>query len=126
METTKLKTVDYEFEGQTYRLVCNMNVLAPVQEAYNGDLRRALERRHGIKSTLQFLAAMLTEAARKQNITDGSGLPLQFTAEQLGETLSWNETMEAGAKIWPLVEAAFWSDEPPEEQTGPQEEAEKN
>ena len=67
-----------------------------------------------------------TEAARKQNITDGSGLPLQFTAEQLGETLSWNETMEAGAKIWPLVEAAFWSAEQTEEQTGPQEEAEKN
>lgn len=126
MDTTKLKTVDYEFEGRKYRLVCNMNVLAPVQEAYNGDLRRALERRHGIKSTLQFLAAMLTEAARKQNITDDSGLPLQFTAEQLGETLSWNETMEAGAKIWPLVEAAFWKNEPPEEQTGPQEEAEKN
>ena len=126
MDTTKLKTVDYEFEGRKYRLVCNMNVIAPVQEAYNGNLRRALERRHGIKSTLQFLAAMLTEAARKQHITDDSGLPLQFTAEQLGETLSWNETMEAGAKIWPLVEAAFWSDEPPEEQTGPQEEAEKN
>lgn len=126
METTRLKTVDYEFEGRKYRLVCNMNVLAPVQEAYNGNLRRALERRHGIKSTLQFLAAMLTEAARKQNITDDSGLPLQFTAEQLGETLSWNETMEAGAKIWPLVEAAFWKNEPPEEQTGPQEEAEKN
>ena len=126
METTRLKTVDYEFEGRKYRLVCNMNVLAPVQEAYNGDLRRALERRHGIKSTLQFLAAMLTEAARKQRITDDDGLPLQFTAEQLGETLSWNETMEAGAKIWPLVEAAFWKNEPPEEQTGPQEEAEKN
>lgn len=126
MDTTKLKTVDYEFEGRKYRLVCNMNVIAPVQEAYNGNLRRALERRHGIKSTLQFLAAMLTEAARKQNITDDSGLPLQFTAEQLGETLSWNETMEAGAKIWPLVEAAFWENEPPEEQTGPQEEAEKN
>lgn len=126
METTKLKTVDYEFEGRKYRLVCNMNVLAPVQEAYDGNLLRALTRRHGIKSTLQFLAAMLTEAARKQRITDDDGLPLQFTAEQLGETLSWNETMEAGAKIWPLVEAAFWSAEQTEEQTGPQEEAEKN
>ena len=126
METTRLKTVDYEFEGRKYRLVCNMNVIAPVQEAYNGNLRRALERRHGIKSTLQFLAAMLTEAARKQNITDDSGLPLQFTAEQLGETLSWNETMEAGAKIWPLVEAAFWNNEQSEEQTDQPEEAEKN
>lgn len=126
METTKLKTIDYEFEGRKYRLVCNMNVLAPVQEAYDGNLLRALTRRHGIKSTLQFLAAMLTEAARKQRITDDDGLPLQFTAEQLGETLSWNETMEAGAKIWPLVEAAFWSAEQTEEQTGPQEEAEKN
>ena len=126
MDTTKLKTVDYEFEGRKYRLVCNMNVLAPVQEAYDGNLLRALGRRHGIKSTLQFLAAMLTEAARKQNITDDSGLQLQFTAEQLGENLSWHETMEAGAKIWPLVEAAFWNNEQSEEQPEHPKETEKN
>ena len=30
METTKLKTVDYEFEGRKYRLECNMNVIAYV------------------------------------------------------------------------------------------------
>lgn len=115
METTKLPTLDYEFEGKTYRLVCNMNVIAPVQEAYEGNLMRALEQRHSIRSILQFLAAMLTEAARKQKITGDNGLPLKFTAEQLGETLSWTETMEVGTKIWPLVESAFWRDTPKEQ-----------
>lgn len=116
METTKLPTLDYEFEGRTYRLTCNMNVIAPVQEAYEGNLMRALEQRNSIRSILQFLAAMLTEAARKQKITGENGLPLKFTAEQLGETLSWAETMDVGVKIWPLVESAFWRDAPKEKQ----------
>ena len=33
METTKPKTVDYEYEGQKYRLTCNMAVIGDVQEA---------------------------------------------------------------------------------------------
>ena len=32
METTKLKTIDYAFEGRVYRLSCNMNFLADVQD----------------------------------------------------------------------------------------------
>ena len=36
METTKFDFVDYEFEGRTYRLVCNMNAAAYVQDEYDG------------------------------------------------------------------------------------------
>lgn len=70
METTKINTVDYELEGRVYRLSCNMNVLADVQDEYDGNLLRALNTVHGLKSTLAFLAAMLTDAADTQGITD--------------------------------------------------------
>jgi hypothetical protein len=83
METTKLNTVDYELEGRVYRLSCNMNVIAYVQDEYDGNLLQALDRVRGIKSTLAFLAGMLTDAADSQGIKDENGLPLVFTRKQL-------------------------------------------
>ena len=115
METTKFGTVDYELEGRVYRLSCNMNVLADVQDEYGGNLLRALNTVHGLKSTLAFLAAMLTDAADTQHITDENGLPLRFTSKQLGRALTMHQTLEAGARIYPLIQAAV---EPPEEATG--------
>lgn len=103
METTKLKTVDYEFEGRVYRLSCNMNVIAYVQEEYDGNLFQALDRVRGIKSTLAFLTGMLTDAADSQGIKDENGLPLVFTRKQLGRKLTLPQTIEAGKLIYPLV-----------------------
>lgn len=105
METTKLKTVDYEFEGRKYRLECNMNVIAYVQDEYDGNLLQALDRVRGIKSTLAFLAGMLTDAADTQGIKDENGLPLVFTRKQLGRKLTLPQTIEAGKLIYPLVKA---------------------
>lgn len=115
METTKLNTVDYELEGRVYRLSCNMNVLADVQDEYDGNLLRALNTVHGLKSTLAFLAAMLTDAADTQGITDENGLPLRFTSKQLGRALTMHQTLEAGTQIYPLIQAAV---APPEEAPG--------
>ena len=106
METTKLNTVDYELEGRVYRLSCNMNVLADVQDEYGGNLLRALNKVHGLKSTLAFLAAMLTDAADTQGIIDENGLPLRFTSKQLGRKLTMHQTLEAGTRIYPLIQAA--------------------
>lgn len=115
METTKWKTVDYELDGRKYRLMCNMNVLADVQDEYNGNLVQALNAVHGLKSTLVFLAAMLTDAADTQGITDENGLPLRFTSKQLGRKLTMHQTLEAGTRIYPLIQAAVT---PPEEELG--------
>ena len=93
METTKLETVDYEFEGRVYRLTCNMNAIAYVQDEYDGNLVQALDRIHGIKSTLAFLAGMMTDAADSQGITDENGLPLVFTRKQLGRKLTLAQTV---------------------------------
>ena len=103
METTKFDFVDYEFEGRSYRLVCNMNAVAYVQDEYDGNLLQALDRIHGIKSTLAFLAGMLTDAADTQGIKDENGLPLVFTRKQLGRKLTLSQTIEAGKLIYPLI-----------------------
>lgn len=123
METTKLKTVDYEFEGRKYRLECNMNVIAYVQDEYDGNLLQALDRVRGIKSTLAFLAGMLTDAADTQGIKDENGLPLVFTRKQLGRKLTLSQTIEAGKLIYPLV----WAEVVEKNQAGKeQKEDEKN
>lgn len=123
METTKLDFVDYEFEGKTYRLVCNMNAAAYVQDEYDGNLLQALDRIHGIKSTLAFLAGMLTDAADTQGIKDENGLPLVFTRKQLGRKLTLSQTIEAGKLIYPLV----WAEVVEKNQAGKeQKEDEKN
>ena len=123
METTKLETVDYEFEGRVYRLTCNMNAIAYVQDEYDGNLVQALDRIHGIKSTLAFLAGMLTDAADTQGIKDENGLPLVFTRKQLGRKLTLSQTIEAGKLIYPLV----WAEVVEKNQAGKeQKEDEKN
>jgi hypothetical protein len=123
METTKFDFVDYEFEGRIYRLVCNMNVAAYVQDEYDGNLLQALDRIHGIKSTLAFLAGMLTDAADTQGIKDENGLPLVFTRKQLGRKLTLSQTIEAGKLIYPLV----WAEVVEKNQAGKeQKEDEKN
>lgn len=123
METTKFDFVDYEFEGRTYRLVCNMNAVAYVQDEYEGNLLQALDRIHGIKSTLAFLAGMLTDAADTQGIKDENGLPLVFTRKQLGRKLTLSQTIEAGKLIYPLV----WAEVVEKNQAGKeQKEDEKN
>jgi len=83
-----------------------MNVLADVQDEYGGNLLRALNTAHGLKSTLAFLAAMLTDAADTQGITDENDLPLRFTSKQLGRKLTMHQTLEAGTRIYPLIQAA--------------------
>ena len=82
-----------------------MNAIAYVQDEYDGNLVQALDRIHGIKSTLAFLAGMLTDAADSQGITDENGLPLVFTRKQLGRKLTLAQTVEAGKLIYPLVRA---------------------
>ena len=105
MGDIRLKTVDYQYGGHTYRLACNMNVLADVQEAYEGNLMKALNTARSLRAILVFLAAMLNDAA------DTEGRPERFTAKQLGRELSIKETQDAGLQIFPIILAAVGGDE---------------
>lgn len=81
------KTLPFQFEGRTYALKCNMNVLADVQEASGGNISTAFSGQRGMKNALIFLAAMMTDYADEQGWTDGEGMPLAFTWRALGRVL---------------------------------------
>ena len=81
------KTIPFRFEDRTYALKCNMNVLADVQEASGGKISTSLSGKSGLKSSLMYLAAMMTDYADEQGWTDDDGMPLTFTWRALGRVL---------------------------------------
>lgn len=93
----RLKTIPFEFEGKTYNLSCNMNVLADVQEAFGGDLDAALQTKSSVRSALEFLAAMLNDSA------DSNGWPERFTARQLGRKIPARNNLRLYTMIMDLV-----------------------
>lgn len=107
MMDVRKKTAEFAYEGRVYNLTCNMNVLADVQEAYDGNLMRALKRVTSLKVTLIFLAAMLNDAAETQNLRGEDGKLLRVTARELGKRLTLEQTTEATRVIIPLIAAAM-------------------
>lgn len=92
----RLEELPFEFEGRTYKLRCNMNVLADVQEMNGGFISTALEGKRAQKTVLQFLAAMMNDYADEQGwfIPDATGeavLPKEFTPRGLGRVLRFGE-----------------------------------
>ena len=98
MSGVKMKEIPFELDGKRYKLRCNMNVLADVQEAYDGDFMESLNSRQSMKSVLEFLAAMLNDYA------DEMEWPERFTAKQLGRKLYQDEI--PGVQIMSLVTEA--------------------
>lgn len=111
----RIKTAPFELQGKTYTLCCNMNVLADVQEAFNGDLDRALQRGSSVRSVLEFLAAMLNDSA------DSNGWPERFTARQLGRIFPAGKNQDLFTMVMDLVASSCASPE-----NGSDEEDEKN
>lgn len=64
----RLERVPFEFDGRTYQLCCNMNVLADVQDAFGGEIIEALSSKSSVRSLMEFLAAMLNDSADEQGI----------------------------------------------------------
>lgn len=89
------KELPFAFEGRTYKLSCNMNVLADVQEASGGRISTSLSGKAGLKSCLMYLAAMMTDYADEQGWTDGDGMPLAFTWRALGRVLRAEDVPQA-------------------------------
>ena len=98
MSGGKRRESPLELAGKRYRLRGNMNVLADVQEEYDGDFMESLNGKKAMKGILVFLAAMLNDYA------DEMGWPERFTAKQLGRRLHQDEI--PGVKIMALVTEA--------------------
>ena len=100
MQDIRLKKVQYEFGGETVELVCNMNVLADVEEAF-GSIGKALGPGHNLRTSLTFLTAMLNEWE------DVNGRPKRYTVESVGRLFPPDRRDDLGEIIMPLAAASF-------------------
>lgn len=82
MRDIRLEELPFEFDGKTYLLRCNMNVLADVQNAHNGNIADALDSESAMQSVLEFTAAMMNDYA------DEMGWPERHTAKTVGRKLA--------------------------------------
>lgn len=116
MKDVRLKTTDYTFDGKTFVLRCNMNVLADVQELFGGEIAAAFSNKSALKTCLAFLTAMLNDYADEQ------GWPEHYTVRQVGRLLPPTELDRFAAVIMPLVTSAMQGedDEKNAETTGSQ------
>lgn len=89
------KALPFVFEGRTYKLRCNMNVLADVQEASGGRISTSLSGKRGLKNSLMYLAAMMTDYADEQGWASDDGMPLAFTWRALGRVLRPEDVPQA-------------------------------
>ena len=113
MHDLRLKTADVTVGGRTYKISCNMNVLADVQEMYDGNMSKALEdtTANGMRN---FLTAMVNDA--RDSLGEG---PL--TAKQVGREISFSNAKKI---VMPLILAAFvpsknkQQEEPEEKENG--------
>lgn len=110
MSDLRLESAPFSFEGRSYTLRCNMNVLADVQSAYGGNLAPALSGSGTLRSVLEFLAAMMNDYADEQGWFDPDPytgevvLHKRFTARMLGRKLRREDIPMV--KIFALVTAA--------------------
>lgn len=91
----RLEEMPFELDGKTYKLRCNMNILADAQEFFDGDFSAAIGTRNTFKSVTVFLAAMLNDYAEEM------GWEERFTPRQLGRRLQKNQV--PADKIMKLV-----------------------
>lgn len=115
----RLKTIPLEFDGETYQLTVNMNVLADVQEENGGDLRAVFGKKRIFAGLLAFLSAAINEAA------DAKGLQKRYTPRQVGRLLTPEQFFALQTPMMELVAAALGTGAP-EDPSETEEDAAKN
>lgn len=97
----RLQHEPFEINGKTYMLRCNFNVLADVQEAFDGDFLAALDSAHSYRGVLEFIAAMLNDYADEQ------GWPERFTGKQVGRMIPISSKNTWAEKVVRLIVSAI-------------------
>lgn len=110
----RLKTQPFNFDGKTFQLCCNMNVLADVQSVYEGNIRIALESPDKVRSLLEFLTAMLNDYADSQNWEE------RYTSRQVGRLLKPSQLNMISETVMGLVVDSL------KDESDTEEEEEKN
>lgn len=106
----RLQEKPFRFDGKDFKLRCNMNVLADIQESYGGDFSAALRSTAALRTVHNFLTAMLNDYA------DEMGWPA-YTAKQVGRLLPADPASmkERNALVMGLVTAAITAEPSPED-----------
>ena len=108
----RLKTQPFNFDGKTFQLCCNMNVLADVQSVYEGNIRIALESPDKVRSLLEFLTAMLNDYADSQNWEE------RYTSRQVGRLLKQSQLNMISETVMGLVVDSLKDESDTEEEAG--------
>jgi len=82
MQDIRLKSLPFEYNGKTYHLVCNYNVIADIQEEF-GEIPNLLKNNIALKAYPVILSAMLNDYA------DSMGWSERFTPREVGRTLDF-------------------------------------
>ncbi len=107
----RLRTLPFTYGGRKYRLCCNMNVLADLQES--GGLEPLLDANRSFRSYIRLLTAMLNEAA------DAEGTDLHATEREVGRKVRWAQFRQTSADVFGLLTAAIEApDDEAEEEPG--------
>ena len=115
----RVKSIPLEFDGETYQLTVNMNVLADVQEENGGDLRAVFGKKRIFAGLLAFLSAAINEAA------DAKGLQKRYTPRQVGRRRTPEQFIALQTPMMELVAAALGTGAP-EDPSETEEDAAKN
>lgn len=101
MDGIRLKEHSFNFEGKEYKLRCNFNVLADVQEACGGSIPDIFDPKKTLKNSAIFLAAMMNDYADEQ------GWPERFTARQIGRKIDFKDGLLTQRIINLVISATF-------------------
>ena len=120
MGDLRLKKRAFTVAGKEYNLVCNMNVLADVQELSGGMLGSVLDSASSVRTSLLFAAAMVNECA------DINGWPERYTARELGRIIPASKLSELVETVNFLLFSAFGAEEQTETSEPTEEDSKKN
>lgn len=110
MADLRLKTADLTVGGRTYKVCCNMNVLADVQEMCGGKLGRGIEDT-STKGLLHWITAMVNDAR-----DDMGEEPL--TVKQVGRLLPVGDLPAIRGTVTGLLTSSLRAPEGEQEEQG--------
>lgn len=101
MDDIRLKTADLTVGGRIYKVCCNMNVLADVQEMCGGKIGRAIYD-VSTKGLLRWVTAMINDAR------DSAG-ETPLTIKEVGRSIPMGDMKEIQAVVTTLLKSSLRS-----------------
>lgn len=116
MSDLRIPTAELNVGGTTYTVTCNMNVLADIQEAADGDFVSVLSGKKSFRSALIIGAALINESNAL------AGKPERITPDKLGRMVEPAKANEfSSACVGIIYKALAPGEDNEQEETEPTE-----